>query len=68
MTYKLFKLSKPGWELEFNSLQEAGDKLLKHICSDCSDEVIGSYTCFDENLINGLLCTACGCEFDLGEV
>lgn len=68
MKYKLFKLSEPGWELEFDSLQEAGDKLLKHICSDCSDEAIGSYTCFNDKLIYDLLCTACGCEFDLEEV
>ena len=67
MKYKLFKMSAPGWTLEFDTRKEVEYKLLRHICSECKEEML------DEIIQGGdpvdeALGTPCGCEFDVEEV
>ena len=72
----LFKLSAPGWEKEFSSKEELRKELYQHICGICrkgdeardpkTNEVIWESSPVDENSsIDELLCTPCGCEFDV---
>lgn len=74
--HTLFKLSKPGWEKDFATTEELRTELFKHICGVCrvgeevkdstTDEVIWEASPVDENsTIDDLLCTSCGCEFDV---
>ena len=67
MKYKLFKMSEPGWTLEFDTRKEVEYKLLRHICSECKEEML------DEIMQGGdpmyeALGTPCGLEFDVEEV
>lgn len=73
----LVKASLPGWEKRFETVEAARVELLKHICAACLAG--GEWECFDENGIttgiinaenppdqndiNALLGTPCGCEF-----
>jgi hypothetical protein len=76
----LIKASEPGWEKHFPTEDEARHELLRHICKACL--MGGDWTDFDENgictdievtgpapdqnNIDALLATACGCEFWFG--
>ena len=58
-TFKLIKMSAPGWEKTFNTETEARNELYKWICNLCKeDDGIRVNSSLDE-----LLYTACGCEF-----
>jgi hypothetical protein len=59
MKHKLFKLSAPGWEKEFESKIELQAELFKYICFQCQCEE-GVTEISD---IGDMLFTACGCEF-----
>jgi hypothetical protein len=73
--HKLFKLSAPGWEKEFQTKDELHKELFKHICGICQEgdkaynnegELIYESSPVNESSsIDELLCTACGCEFDV---
>lgn len=73
--HKLFKLSAPGWEKEFETKEELRVELFKHICGICvngekvyddtGDVVWESQSVDEHSSINDLLCTPCGCEFDV---
>ena len=62
MQYELTKLSAPGWEQTFDSVQEAYAELSKHICKMCYDEFIEQYGHPVEDIYD-LLWTSCGAEF-----
>ncbi len=72
----LIKLSSPGWEKEFQNEEDAREELYSHICGICrkgdvakdleTNEVIWESEPVDNNsTINDLLCTPCGCDFDI---
>ena len=59
-TFKLLKLSAPGWEKIFKSEIEVRNELYKLICNLCKEEDdIRANSSLDD-----MLCTACGLEFD----
>lgn len=64
MKHKLFKLSEPGWELEFDSLKEIEYKLINYLCSECKEEFMQEIVQGGEP-VNEMLCTPCGLEFDV---
>jgi hypothetical protein len=57
MTYTLIKISAPGWEKTFSTLQEVEKELSKYVCNMCEIEYGTS--------LNYMLSSACGCEFIL---
>ena len=60
MTYKLYKLSKPGWTLEFDTKLEVQQELYKWMCGQCkAEEGITEISDIDH-----MLSSCCGCEFD----
>lgn len=61
MTFTLYKMSAPGWELDFYTEEEARVRLLTHICDQCRAE--DGIT--EDSPIGDMLGTACGCEFDI---
>lgn len=73
--FRLIKISAPGWEKEFNTEDETRNELFKHVCGICQagdkaynheGELIYESSPVDENSsVEDLLCTACGCEFDV---
>lgn len=64
ITYKLIKLSTPGWEQDFVDKIQLQQKLYKHICNQCRcEEAITEISD-----IADMLATACGCEFLLEEL
>lgn len=58
---KLFKLSAPGWERDYDNESELKIELYNHICRLCCNE--DSITEFSS--IGDMLGTACGCEYDV---
>ena len=58
---KLFKLSAPGWERDYDNESELKAELYNHICGLCCKE--DSITEF--SAINDMLGTDCGCEYDV---
>jgi len=75
MKYLFTKLSDPGYELEFNTKQEVLIHFLPRVCMDCETEAklrintndLTAEEC-NEEFLDDLLCTACGCEYDLEEI
>jgi hypothetical protein len=75
MSVKLFKLSEPGWEKDYNTPEEARLELYNHICKICREGdkaydkegtlVYESDPVNEKSTIGELLSTACGCEFDV---
>lgn len=65
--YKLFKLSEPGWELEFDTRKEVEYKLLSCICYECKEDTINDIIEGYE-AVDTILSTPCGLEFDLEEI
>lgn len=79
--YALIKCSMPGWEKEFDTLDETIDELRAHICAtclvgdefeDCPDEADFAPVDveIDGHLVEcrdpiRLLGTACGCEYHI---
>lgn len=61
MTYTLYKMSAPGWEIEFDTEEEARVRLLTHICHQCRAEM----RIMEDSSIDVMLGTDCGCEFDV---
>lgn len=66
----LVKLSSPGWEKEFSSVEACVEELEKWVCSLCwrGEPAINppDYCCMGpEDKLRELLCTACGYEFDV---
>lgn len=61
MTYVLYKMSAPGWKLEFDTEEQARDELLKHICDQCRTTM----RITEGSSIDEMLGTDCGCEFDV---
>jgi hypothetical protein len=64
VTYKLYKLSAPGWTKTFDDKFGAQAELYKHICNQCLNEE-GITEISD---IQHMLASCCGCEFDVEEV
>ena len=64
MKYKLFKMSEPGWTLEFDTRKEVEYKLFTCLCSECKEEAIDEIK-EGHDVVEAILSTACGCEFDL---
>lgn len=67
MNYKLFKLSEPGWELDYSTRKEVEYKLLTCLCSECKEETMDDIK-EGYDPVDTMLSTACGCEYDLEEV
>lgn len=73
--HKLFKMSAPGWEKEFKTKEEVRTELFKHICGICQEGdkaynnegelIYESSPVNAESTIDEMLCSACGCEFDV---
>ena len=61
MTYTLYKMSAPGWELDFYTEEEARVRLLTHICDQCRAE----YGIDNTSDVGSILSTPCGLEFDI---
>lgn len=55
MRYLLTKLSAPGWEVQFNTENDAKNHLLSYICLECKQQ--------SDLSLDSLLSTPCGCEF-----
>lgn len=76
MTYRLYKISAPGWIKEFETEYDARQELLRHICKGCIEgeqsyigdngEIVTDKLAHKPDIhdINSLLSTACGCEYD----
>lgn len=73
---KLIKLSDPGWEKEFQNEEDARKELFQHICGICrkgdiikdeeTDEIIWySEPVNEDSTFDEMLCSPCGCEFDV---
>lgn len=62
---KLIKCSEPGWEKEFNDINELRAELLLHICGGCmlGDPEYEIDAISEDASIDAILATACGCEF-----
>lgn len=74
MKYLFTKLSEPGYGLEFNTKAEVLIHLLPRVCAFCELEAksmidTNALTAEECNamLLNELLNTDCGCEYDLEE-
>lgn len=69
----LIKISDPGWEKQFPNEIELLAELKKHICGRCYagenyDDDNSPKIDPDNCTIEELLCTPCGCEFDVQDV
>lgn len=72
MKHILHKRSTPGWSKEFETEESAYAELLTHICGEClsgDHELIGTterhaMTPPNPAVIEDLLGTPCGCEYD----
>ena len=74
MKIRLTKLSSPGWEKDFDSEEEARDALFPYICKMCrkGDEMVefgwDPNPLDEKSSIEDMLCSPCGCEFDIDEI
>lgn len=72
MKYILHKISAPGWTKSFDTEDERKAELWAHICHMCregTEEEGYSEPPLDENsTVEDLLCSPCGCEFDIEDV
>lgn len=64
---KLIKMSVPGWDKEFDDIDELRKELLSYICKMCleGDTEFEIKPLSKDASIDELLATACGCEFDV---
>ncbi len=58
---KLFKMSDPGWEKDYDNESEVKAALYNHICGQCCD----NYVITEFSSIGDMLGTDCGCEYDV---
>lgn len=75
MTYKLYKLSSPGWVKDFETENQMKSELYKHICKICREdsewmheESRVRFPINEASAVDEMLATACGCEFDVEHV
>lgn len=72
---KLFKLSAPGWEKDFDSEAELKAELYSHLCQTCKDGeklydesgelVWEEFPVGPHDSIGDMLSSPCGCEYDV---
>lgn len=66
---KLFKISAPGWERDFESESELKSVLYSYICNICRKGVNeNEYVeppIYEDSTLSEMLASPCGCEFDV---